>query len=167
MQYSRLVVNCTITWTEKSTVVLLHHNIALHWLATALLGRIETDESRWRRFFNLPQNRKNSNFKKLTFHGIFIIILIINTVSLRCLQRFFYFFYYLHSVLYQHKTVFSEFWLPTYLTITNSSTPPNYLGLQQYTKIVPNNPKFRVSVLKSTSAWKKVSAIAITGKRYR
>ena len=130
-------------------MILLYHNIVA-WLTTALLGRIETDESRWRRFFNLPQNRKNSNFKKLTFHGIFIIILIINTVSLRCLQRFFLFFYYLHSVLYQHKTVFSEFWLATYLTITNSSTPPNYLGLQQYTKIVPNKPKFRVSVLKST-----------------
>ena len=92
MQYSILVVNCTITWTEKSTVILLHHNIALHWLATALLGRIETDESRWRRFFNLPQNRKNSNFKKMTFHGNFIIILIINTANVRCLQRVFYFF---------------------------------------------------------------------------
>ena len=62
-------------------------------------------------------------------------------------STFFLFFYYLHSVLYQHKTVFSEFWLATYLTITNSSTPPNYLGLQQYTKIFPNKPKFRVSLL--------------------
>ena len=133
LQYSILVGNCTITWTEKSTVVLLYHNIALVGYCT-----VGTDWDGWKQVAALLQSSpkpQKFKFQKIDIPWNFHNHLDHQYCEFAMPSTFFLFFYYLHSVFYQHKTVFSEFWLPTYLTITNSSTPPNYLGLQQYTKL--------------------------------